>query len=36
MGALPDMGADVTVQLHAQQLQLPLQGWGECMEEGVT
>lgn len=24
LGALPDMGADVTVQLHAQQLQLTL------------
>lgn len=24
LGALPDMGADVTVQLHAQQLQLSL------------
>lgn len=24
LGALPDMGADVAVQLHAQQLQLTL------------
>lgn len=30
LGALPDVGADVTVQLHAEQLQLSLQGWGIC------
>lgn len=34
LGALPDMGVDVAVQLHAEQLQLSLQRPREGREGG--